>query len=231
MSSFTSSSATSVFIVARNDNPINSWSIVNTVYFSQIFEAFSTLRYHLSFQNNSTPGVTLYAGYNGFNGNSSIVGAGVNAIIGFSASSTSTLVAVNGTSNSYSGVSLPNANNATTTFQFGDGRQTTNVNNIVIYEMVGFNTQLSTAEQQQVEGYLAWKWGLQTSLPTNHPYYNSPPTKSNLIPNNNYQLYSSVINANIFTKALTLIPTGNSNNEGVTRNSSSLRRSFFKCNL
>lgn len=28
----------------------------------------------------------------------------------------------------------------------------------------------------QAEGYLAWKWGLQGNLPSNHPYKNSPPT-------------------------------------------------------
>jgi hypothetical protein len=31
-------------------------------------------------------------------------------------------------------------------------------------------------QQQQVEGYLAWKWGLQTSLPSSHPFYSASPT-------------------------------------------------------
>ena len=26
------------------------------------------------------------------------------------------------------------------------------------------------SNRQIVEGYLAWKWGLQTSLPSDHPY-------------------------------------------------------------
>ena len=34
---------------------------------------------------------------------------------------------------------------------------------------------LTQAQYQQVEGYLAWKWGLQTNLPTTHPYYSSKP--------------------------------------------------------
>lgn len=34
----------------------------------------------------------------------------------------------------------------------------------------------STAVRQQLEGYLAWKWGVQASLPANHPYKNAPPT-------------------------------------------------------
>lgn len=34
---------------------------------------------------------------------------------------------------------------------------------------------LSLADQQRIEGYLAWKWGLEANLPANHPYKNSPP--------------------------------------------------------
>jgi hypothetical protein len=38
-------------------------------------------------------------------------------------------------------------------------------------EIVIYNQVLSTAQRQQVEGYLAWKWGLQANLPTStHPY-------------------------------------------------------------
>jgi hypothetical protein len=43
-------------------------------------------------------------------------------------------------------------------------------------EIIVYNSALSTAQRQQVEGYLAWKWGLQSSLPSNHPYKNIPPS-------------------------------------------------------
>lgn len=33
----------------------------------------------------------------------------------------------------------------------------------------------TTNERQLVEGYLAWKWGLQAGLPVGHPYRDSPP--------------------------------------------------------
>ena len=39
-----------------------------------------------------------------------------------------------------------------------------------IYELIFFNSVLPSSQRQQVEGYLAQKWGLQTSLPPNHPY-------------------------------------------------------------
>jgi hypothetical protein len=39
-----------------------------------------------------------------------------------------------------------------------------------IFEATLFRSALSTQAIQQVEGYLAWKWGLQGSLPTTHAY-------------------------------------------------------------
>ena len=47
-----------------------------------------------------------------------------------------------------------------------------------IGEVIIFYSSLNTAQQQQLDGYLAWKWGLQGSLPSNHPYKNFPPPPS-----------------------------------------------------
>jgi hypothetical protein len=44
----------------------------------------------------------------------------------------------------------------------------------VISEVIVYNSALSTRQRQQVEGYLAYKWGLRVSLPANHPYKNIP---------------------------------------------------------
>lgn len=38
------------------------------------------------------------------------------------------------------------------------------------------NTALSTADRERLEGYLAWKWGLEANLPSGHPFKNTPPT-------------------------------------------------------
>ena len=37
-------------------------------------------------------------------------------------------------------------------------------------EILFYNSVLTTLQTQQVEGYLAWKWGLTGSLPAGHPY-------------------------------------------------------------
>lgn len=47
--------------------------------------------------------------------------------------------------------------------------------NGTISEVLIYNSVLSTANRQIVEGYLAWKWLIQASLPANHPYYNKSP--------------------------------------------------------
>ena len=51
-----------------------------------------------------------------------------------------------------------------------------------IAEVIIYNSVLSTAQRQLVEGYLAWKWGLQTNLPAAHPYYSSAAGSSGSVP-------------------------------------------------
>ena len=43
--------------------------------------------------------------------------------------------------------------------------------NALIGEIIVVESVLSTDTRQDVEGYLAWKWGLQDSLPENHPHH------------------------------------------------------------
>lgn len=42
-------------------------------------------------------------------------------------------------------------------------------------EIVYVNQTNSTSDRQRMEGYLAWKWGLEANLPNDHPYKNSAP--------------------------------------------------------
>jgi len=44
-----------------------------------------------------------------------------------------------------------------------------------ISELIVFNASLLSTDRQRIEGYLAWKWGLQTSLPSSHPFYSASP--------------------------------------------------------
>jgi Concanavalin A-like lectin/glucanases superfamily len=76
-----------------------------------------------------------------------------------------------------------NAQTPTTDTQTGPRNQLTTGNTIgraypadgtldgYISEVLVYNSVLTTTQRQAVEGYLAWKWGLQGSLPSTHPYY------------------------------------------------------------
>ena len=45
-----------------------------------------------------------------------------------------------------------------------------------IAEVIAIEGPLTTADRQKLEGYLAWKWGLEADLPAGHPYKTAPPT-------------------------------------------------------
>lgn len=46
--------------------------------------------------------------------------------------------------------------------------------NSFLLEIIQYNSAFTDAQRQQVEGYLAWKWGFQSGLPAGHPYKSSP---------------------------------------------------------
>ena len=79
---------------------------------------------------------------------------------------------INGTAQSGN----PNADNLSNAY-FSIGATYGNTENYTgnIYEIIMFNTYVSTSQRQQVEGYLAWKWGLQSSLPSTHAYKKGSP--------------------------------------------------------
>jgi hypothetical protein len=44
-----------------------------------------------------------------------------------------------------------------------------------VAEIILYSSVLTTLQIQIIEGYLAWKWGLQANLPGAHPYYSAAP--------------------------------------------------------
>jgi hypothetical protein len=44
-----------------------------------------------------------------------------------------------------------------------------------VAEIIQIESRIDTNTRQRIEGYLAWKWGLQASLPVDHPYKNAAP--------------------------------------------------------
>ena len=173
MPAFTTGGSTSVLMAARNATNNDSWNIINTIWFD-INALAATQRYHFSFNQNTTDGTTLYTN-NTLVGQvtSNAVAPSANAILGFTASATSQTIHTNGSTDSYAGTTLPDAT-GNSDFIFNDPRNNLASANIMIFEMIGYNTQITTAERQQLEGYLAWKWEMVTNLPANHPYKTTP---------------------------------------------------------
>lgn len=48
--------------------------------------------------------------------------------------------------------------------------------NANLHELVIYDAVLDTSNREKIEGYLAWKWGLQANLPVGHAYKNKPPS-------------------------------------------------------
>jgi hypothetical protein len=61
---------------------------------------------------------------------------------------------------------------------YADGSGSQQAVNIDIAEIVFYKSALSLSNREKIEGYLAWKWGLQANLPSNHPYKNATPILS-----------------------------------------------------
>lgn len=58
---------------------------------------------------------------------------------------------------------------------FGSNNASGSLFNGKLSEILFFGLALGTAERLLVEGYLAWKWGLQSNLPSTHTFKLNPP--------------------------------------------------------
>jgi hypothetical protein len=110
----------------------------------------------------------------------SIVGpsAGTTALItGTVSNTTNVTVSLNGatTGASYTSGTISAWTAGTTTYLAVDTTTTIYYYKGFVMEILFYNSLLSISQRQQIEGYLAWKWGLQSNLPANHPFFNFPP--------------------------------------------------------
>jgi hypothetical protein len=100
------------------------------------------------------------------------VGTTALAVMIHSAVSTaSNVVTLNGTSYALS------TNNVAS--GYGSGTVTYYIGNAypqpyILCEYIMYQSELTSSQRQQIEGYLAWKWDIQGSLPSSHPFYTLP---------------------------------------------------------
>ena len=67
------------------------------------------------------------------------------------------------------------SSNASFTLQIGACGNNVLPHTGYIAEIVVLASIVSDAVRQRIEGYLAWKWGLQNALIAGHPFANRPP--------------------------------------------------------
>ena len=95
-------------------------------------------------------------------------------------STASNFQTVNGTD--YLTAGTPAANNIATAYRTDSVTYTINTNwynnSCDLAEILFYNSEISTSQRQQIEGYLAWKWGLNPSLPATNPYKQFPPSSA-----------------------------------------------------
>jgi hypothetical protein len=63
--------------------------------------------------------------------------------------------------------------------------------NGTISEVIIYNKILTNSQRATLEGYLAWKWGLQSQLPSTHIYYNNKPTGNSIVWSDSNTPYSA----------------------------------------
>ena len=105
----------------------------------------------------------------------------VSTLFSFQTIGTSVSGRMNGTSQS-TGTLLSARTSTAQGFSIGGEWNGSSYGNIItnasLYEIIVYNSDVTNNQRQQVEGYLAWKWGLQGNLPSDHPYKNVAPTNT-----------------------------------------------------
>jgi hypothetical protein len=139
----------------------------------------------------TTQGTTSYVLSEGPSGNpngvqtANIVPDGYNVMkqygwINSAVSTASNFQTVNGID--YLAGQSPSANNTATAYRTDSVTYSINTswynNSCHCAEILMFNTEITTSQKQQIEGYLAWKWGLSSLLVTAHPYKKFPPSSA-----------------------------------------------------
>jgi len=129
-------------------------------------------------------------------------------IIEYSLNSSATKLYLNGNSTASGGGFAPAAETSVTIARNSGGASA--FLNGKLYEIIIYNSVVSTTTRQLVEGYLAWKWGIQSTLPSNHPYKNAGPASggTNISTSNTPAAPTSIMGSSITQTGFSLTWSG-----------------------
>jgi hypothetical protein len=166
ISSFPLLNPSNVFAVFRNTG-LNS----GTNSFPYLFNitSASNRAYAYCYNQTTTPGLMRISAGSGIADSATTVNTTVSQVFSMQMGASSTLTYQNGTLASTSGIT---GASLTSTITIG-GHTTSNAWTGHLCEFIINTNNITSSERQQIEGYLAWKWGLQASLPSTHPYSNT----------------------------------------------------------
>ena len=166
-----STSANLTIIMTASTGPSASWQIILAQWFT------GTNRFHLSFQSGTDLTPNLRSASTGSELSYPMSGTMAynrTYTIGFIATGTALYMSFMGTSNTTT-MSAALSTGPTSALTIADSRNA-NLTDGKIQEIIIYPSAISTTAFQQAEGYLAWKWGLNASLPSSHPYKLFPPS-------------------------------------------------------
>jgi len=166
ISSFPLLNPSNVFAVFRNTG-LNS----GTNSFPYLFNitSASNRAYAYCYNQTTTPGLMRISAGSGSADSATNVNTTVSQVFSMQMGASSTLTYQNGTLASTSAIT---GASLTSTITIG-GQTTSNAWTGHLCEFIINTNNITSSERQQIEGYLAWKWGLQASLPSTHPYSNT----------------------------------------------------------
>lgn len=166
ISSFPLLNPSNVFAVFQNTG-LNS----GTNSFPYLFNitSASNRAYAYCYNQTTTPGLMRISAGSGSADSATNVNTTVSQVFSMQMGASSTLTYQNGTLASTSAIT---GASLTSTITIG-GQTTSNAWTGHLCEFIINTNNITSSERQQIEGYLAWKWGLQASLPSTHPYSNT----------------------------------------------------------
>ena len=176
------------FNISPGSNQLTLFMVVNQIATgtgnSELFFTRSNYTYFDLFNNTNTTGILSLNARNDTQRSSGvdiITSPPIIVLICVVLSTTSGTMYVNGTPTSINGTSFSG-----TTYQSFDRSLEWAISGGAfkgcIGEVITYPSALVDLDRQKIEGYLAWKWGLQSQLSTNNPWKSAPPTSGGSAP-------------------------------------------------
>ena len=162
-----------VFIIAKTTGPHNQTVFIGRPNTNVDYNSLDGFGFYMD----NTSGIRFYGQFPSGNSQFS-VNTSTPRLFSFKSTGTSVSGWYEGVSQS--GATLSSTRTSTAQgFAIGAHWQGGSYGNIIanasLYEIIVYNSDVTDNQRQQIEGYLAWKWGLQGNLPSDHPYKTAAP--------------------------------------------------------